>query len=114
MFNNEGEVHHRLRRLVSKAFTPRSVEALRPTVHAFITERVAEMVQRGSGEIVGKLAKPFSINTLCQVLGVPSADIAVFEKWSVDLGLAFGFMSPEEIDNARAATSGLTEYVDEG
>jgi cytochrome P450 len=113
MFNNEGEVHRRLRSLVAKAFTPRSVEVLRPAIFDFISERIANMVARGNGEIVGELAKPLSISALCQILGVPSVDIPTFEKWTADLGLAFGFMSPEEVENAHVAADGLMRYVDE-
>ncbi|GAA1224425.1 cytochrome P450 [Pseudonocardia alaniniphila] len=112
MFNNEGDRHDRLRRLVSKAFAPRTVKTLLPTMQAFVDERTAVMVERGASEIVSDLAQPLSITAPCDVLGVPRSDIPIFERWVQDLGLAFGFMSPNEIDNAHVAVRQLIEYVD--
>src|SRR5439155_13987101 len=52
MFTNEGETHSRLRRLVSRAFTPRSVEQLRQHAASVVTEHFERLASQGDGDLV--------------------------------------------------------------
>ncbi|MEV4458871.1 cytochrome P450, partial [Microbispora sp. NPDC049633] len=54
MLDVEPPVHTRLRRLVSKAFTPRMVESLRPRVRRIATELTEGLVERGGGDPAGR------------------------------------------------------------
>jgi cytochrome P450 len=74
--------HTRIRRLVSKAFTPRSVEELRPAVEAIAAEHVGRCVQRGRFDLVSDLAQPYSVEVICSMLGVDPADTAQLLDWS--------------------------------
>jgi cytochrome P450 len=112
VFNQEGEDHARLRRLVSKAFTPRSIEALRPAVRAKTSELLGVVVRQGCGDLTEDLAKPLAITTLCSLLGVPAQDIGLFQHWAAGMGQAFGLLTPELVPEVEAAAVGMTEYAE--
>ena len=56
MLDVEPPVHTRLRRLVSKAFTPRMVESLRPRVRSIARELVDAYVEKGGGDLIAEVA----------------------------------------------------------
>ncbi|MFD9322373.1 cytochrome P450 [Streptomyces sp. NPDC060053] len=70
--------HTRMRRAVSKAFTPRRVEQLRPRVEKITRELVDAMLPQGTADIVDALALPLPIAVICEMLGVPFEDRAEF------------------------------------
>jgi hypothetical protein len=72
MFTNDGTPHDRLRRLVSKAFTPRAVERLRPIAAARVAEQVSALRQAGGGDLVAAFAH-LPMHVMCALLGVPAA-----------------------------------------
>ena len=74
--------HTRLRRLVSKAFTPGRVEALRPRVQDMADELAAEFLPRGEVELVGEFAFPLPLMVIMELLGLPLEDRAQFRKWA--------------------------------
>jgi cytochrome P450 len=111
MFTTEGEHHDRLRKLVSRAFTPRSVEALRPVAAAMTHGRLGPLVEAGGGD----LADAFSLlamRLMCRLLGVPEADVEVFGAWADALSPIFGFMDADQIYAATTALKDLLGYVD--
>lgn len=73
--------HTRLRRLVSKAFTPRRVEQLRPFVQRYVNEVLASTGRAHRIELIGDLAYPLPIAVICRLLGVPAEDRAIVESW---------------------------------
>ncbi|SDQ29460.1 cytochrome P450 [Thermostaphylospora chromogena] len=101
--------HTRLRRLVSKAFTPRRVEQMRPNVQAMVDELLDEMIANGApADIAESLAWPLPVRVICEMLGVPVADRNRFRRW-VDVSLALGERTtPEEI---VAAGEELRRYM---
>ncbi len=66
--------HARLRTLVSKAFTPRYVENLRPRIQGIADALLDEVQPRGSMDLVEEYAYPLPINVICGILGVPIQD----------------------------------------
>ena len=76
--------HTRLRRLVSKAFTPRSVERLRPRIQSLVDGMLDEAAERGGMEVIGDLAYPLPVTVICELLGVPAEDQHLFGPWSSD------------------------------
>jgi pentalenic acid synthase len=77
----DGEPHYRVRRMLSKDFTVKRVAALRPEVEAIVTDCLDAMVHRGGPvDLVRELAFPVPSRTICQLLGVPYDDRAVFEE----------------------------------
>jgi cytochrome P450 len=82
MLNKDGDDHRRLRRLVTKAFTPRMVEQLRPRIQE-ITDGLIDAVEaRGEMNLVDEFAFPLPITVIAELLGVPAADRDSFRTWS--------------------------------
>lgn len=81
--------HTRQRSLVSKAFTPKDVIKLRPTMMAFIDDFIdalVEKVQRGEPiDVVANFSLPLPFNVICQLLGFPARDIGLLSDWSGQL-----------------------------
>jgi cytochrome P450 len=109
MFTTEGDYHRRIRSLVSRAFTPRSVGALRAT--AADMARAAVAAARQSGDLL--TTSSLGTQLICRLLGVPDGDEVVFTKWADALSPVFGVMTPEQIANATTAIVEMQAYVDE-
>jgi cytochrome P450 len=95
--------HTRLRALVSRAFTARMIERLRPRISAIAEELVGEM--SGEVDLISALAYPLPVRVISEMLGVPPEDQARFQGWSESLarGLDPDFMLPEKVIAERDA-----------
>jgi cytochrome P450 len=82
MLNRDGEDHRRLRRLVTKAFTPRMVDQLRPRIQEIADELLDAVEVRGEMELVEEFAFPLPITVIAELLGIPVADRDRFRRWS--------------------------------
>ena len=105
--------HTRLRRLVSKAFTPRTVERLRPRVQALVDELLDAVADAGSMELIEDLAYPLPVQVISEMLGVPPEDHERFKGWSKDLarGLDPDFILPPEVlERRNQAVTAFSEY----
>jgi cytochrome P450 len=71
--------HTRLRRLVSRAFTPQRVEALRPAVQAMVDDLLDSMAERAEVDVIESLAFPLPVTVIGELLGVPPPDRAGFQ-----------------------------------
>ena len=74
MLDRDPPDHTRLRRLVSKAFTPRAVEALRPRITRLVGEMLDAAERRGRVDLVDALAFPLPFAVIAEMLGTPPAD----------------------------------------
>ncbi|HEX8436147.1 cytochrome P450 [Archangium sp.] len=74
--------HSRMRSLVSKAFTPRRVEELRPRVTALCSELLEGLVARGSADFIEEFAFPLPIIVISELLGIPTEDRLRFRQWT--------------------------------
>ncbi|HTZ94568.1 MAG TPA: cytochrome P450 [Streptosporangiaceae bacterium] len=74
MLDRDPPDHTRLRRLVSKAFTPRAVEALRPRITSLVDGMLDAIDQQGSVDLVDALAFPLPFAVIAEMLGTPPAD----------------------------------------
>ena len=102
--------HTRLRRLVSKVFTPRAVSAMRPTLEQLSGELLDECAERGRFELLGDYAQPFSVAVICSLLGVPREDTALLLDWSHAIVKMYELSTT---DAARAAANRAAgEYID--
>ncbi len=81
----DGEEHRRVRSLVSKAFTPRRVEALRPRIEAVVDELLDAVAAKGEMELVHDLAHPLPVIVIAELLGVPLEDRERFRVWSSEV-----------------------------
>jgi cytochrome P450 len=72
--------HTRLKRLVSQAFTPRRVEALRPRIQQIGDDLLAVFLPRGRADLVTEFAQPLPMTVIAELLGIPVADRAEFAR----------------------------------
>jgi cytochrome P450 len=82
MLNLEPPLHTRLRRLVTEAFTPRTVEGLRSGTEERARSLLAQGREAGSIDLVGDYAQHFSLGIICGLIGVPASDEATILRWS--------------------------------
>jgi cytochrome P450 len=109
----EGEPHGRLRRLVSQAFTPRAVDALRPVMRAVAHELIDGFAARGGCEFMAAFADPYPSRIIGALLGIPRERYAEFHGWATDLGLLFSYAVAEHRARIEAALLGLAACVDD-
>ncbi|WFE40712.1 cytochrome P450 [Micromonospora sp. WMMD998] len=74
MLNSDPPEHTRLRRVVSQAFAPRRIEALRPRVATIVDHLIDKMIPRGEADLMREFAIPLPMTVICELLGVPPAD----------------------------------------
>lgn len=110
MLDLEPPDHTRIRRLVSKAFTPRTVERLGPYVEALAGELVDGLVRRGGGDLLAEVAEPLPVAVIAEMLGVPESDRAPLRPWSADICGMYE-LNPSEETAARAVRASV-EFSD--
>jgi cytochrome P450 PksS len=74
--------HSRLRRLVSKAFTPLVIEQLRPRIQQIADELLDAVQEQGTMEFITDFAYLLPITVISEMLGIPVADRPLFRKWT--------------------------------
>ncbi|MFF9146292.1 cytochrome P450 [Streptomyces sp. NPDC014861] len=82
LLNIDPPDHTRLRRLVSKAFTPRRVAAFAPRVQELTDRLIDDFAARGSADLIHEFAFPLPIYAICDMLGVPAEDQDDFRDWA--------------------------------
>ncbi|MFF1837802.1 cytochrome P450 [Streptomyces sp. NPDC058231] len=104
----EAPDHTRIRRLVSKAFTPRTVERLVPTVRRLAAELVDRFVEAGGGDLLTAVAEPLPVAVIAEMLGIPEADRGPLRPWSAAICGMFELNPSEE--TARAAVRASEDF----
>jgi cytochrome P450 len=114
MLNTDGPYHTRLRKLVSRDFTPRNVEALRPRIEAMVDDHLDPMAQEGRGDLMARFAFPLPVRVIGELLGVPDEDRPQFRDLVRDLTatLELGATS-EDLDRADDAWLVIDAYFRE-
>lgn len=113
IINMDGDEHHRLRRLVCKAFTPRSTERLRATVTDVINGLIDMCAADGRCDVVSDIARHYPIPIICALLGVPGGDWEQFATWTDEFFKAFSWRVAESVPSILAAWDELDDYVDD-
>ncbi|MFG2885505.1 cytochrome P450 [Streptomyces sp. NPDC048297] len=106
MLDLEPPDHTRIRRLVSKAFTPRTVERLKPYVVGLAGELVAGLVDAGGGDLLADIAEPLPVAVIAEMLGIPEADRGLLRPWSADICGMYE-LNPGEETAARAVRASV-------
>ena len=104
--------HTRLRRLVSTAFTPRTVEGLRPRVTELVDGLVSAALERGEFDLLADLIELLPVAVIAELLGIPPADRGLLRPWSTDMTLMFE-LTRSQADERRAvqATVEFSDYL---
>jgi cytochrome P450 len=114
MLDLEPPDHTRIRRLVSKAFTPRTVERLKPYVHGLANDLVAALVHNGGGDLLTDVAEPLPVAVIAEMLGIPEADRGQLRPWSAAICGMYE-LNPSEETAAKAVRASVefSEYLRE-
>jgi cytochrome P450 len=115
MLQQDPPTHTRLRKLVSRAFTPRALSQLRDVIQRIVDECLDRVAARGEMDVIADLALPVPATMICEMLGVPSADRDRFTVWTAQatFALAAAILPPEVIQQARGAGKNLAAYFEE-
>ncbi len=113
MLTSDPPEHTRLRRLVSKAFTPRAVENLRPRIQSIVDGILDDAAGKGEMDLVQTVGYPLPVIVIAEMLGVPTEDRAKFKTWSDDIVATLGgpFTPQDVLQAAEKARHELVDYL---
>jgi cytochrome P450 len=104
--------HTRLRALVSQAFTPRTVERLRPHVAAIAEGLIDGFASAGRADLIRELAFPLPIIVIAELLGVPPEDRDQFKAWSTVMTQSISpAVTREQLADVWQAVDALNAYL---
>jgi len=107
MLNTDPPDHTRLRRLVAKAFTPRSVSALVPRIEEIADDLIAAMPTTGPVDLLSAFAFPLPITVICELLGIPATDREQFRAWTNTIL----FAGADSRESVLAAAADMNAYL---
>jgi cytochrome P450 len=113
LLSRDGADHHRLRRLVSQAFTPRSTARLETTIIGVISELVDPLTSTGRCDVVSDIARRYPIPIICGLLGAPRQDWQLFSDWADDIFKIFTWNVTDHAAVIMAAFDELDAYIDD-
>lgn len=106
--------HTRLRGLVSRAFTPRMIEKLRPRIQQLVNELLEPAQEKGQMEAISEFAYPLPAIVIAEMLGVPPEDRARFTQWTHDFGVLLdgggGELNFEQLAQSLQGVNEFMEY----
>ena len=105
--------HTRLRGLVNKAFTPRTVEGLRSRIQEIVDQLLDRAEAKGSLEVIEDFAYLVPVQVICEMLGVPVKDHETFKDWSRELARSLDpeeFLPQDVLDRRQRAIDSFGEY----
>jgi cytochrome P450 len=104
--------HMRLRSLVGKAFTPKSVGRMEERVRELTTELLAQIEPGSEFDLIERFAYPLPAMVIADILGVPTADRDRFRHWSEDVGalVSGGLDDPSRYERSASAMQELVAF----
>src|SRR6202161_3960922 len=111
LLSRDGADHNRLRRPVSKAFTPRSTARLKDTIVECITELVDPVTSTGRCDVVADIARRYPIAIISGLLGAPRHDWQLFSDWADDIFKLLTWNVANETPVIMAAFDELDAYI---
>jgi cytochrome P450 len=114
MLGSDPPHHTRLRTLVNKAFTARTVERLRQRIQEIVDRLLDAVADRGEMEVIGDFAYPLPITVIAEMLGVPADDREFFRDASSKIAVALGPITDMQVGmRALEGRNALIEYFNE-
>jgi cytochrome P450 len=111
--NRDGVEHQRWRTLMSRTFTPRSVERLRPFLRTAAHALIDGFAARGTCDFMAEFADAYPSLGLCELIGVPQEDRDRFRGWANTIGLGFSPLVALHIAKVDEALTQLLAYTGE-
>jgi cytochrome P450 len=105
--------HTKLRALITRAFTPRSVADLEPRIRELSRALLDPLTERGEMDLATEYAAPLPMMVIAEMIGIPSAEWTRFRRWSdAILTLSFTRSGDEESGRAFAEFTAVTAEMD--
>src|SRR5436190_1144379 len=109
--------HSKLRGLISRAFTPKSIAALESYIRELSVQLLADVLSKGEFDIAAEFSTPLPMKVIARMIGIPLGDWERFKRWSDGiLKLSYTRSGGEEAASAmiefRAVTAEMKEYLD--
>jgi cytochrome P450 len=104
--------HTRLRALIARAFTPRSVAVLEQRIRELSRELLDAVVERGEMDLAAEYAVPLPMRVIADLLGIPPGDLDRYKRWSDEiLKLSYSLFRDAGVAEAHAAFVNTTEEM---
>ncbi|MBU3061865.1 cytochrome P450 [Nocardia sp. NEAU-G5] len=107
LVNQDPPAHDKLRRIISKGFTPRAVESLRNALRDRAERIVHEAKKSGGGDFVTQVASELPLQAIAELLGVPQSDRGKLFEWSNTM---MGYDDPDFGGDHKMATAEIMGY----
>ncbi len=107
LINKEGEEHSRLRRIISRGFTPRAIASLHEMLDTRAKKIVADALAKGSGDLVDDVSAELPLQAIADLLGVPQEDRRKLFTWSNQM---LGYDDPDVEGDPEAASIEILNY----
>lgn len=108
LINQDGEDHKKLRRTISKGFTPRNIEKLREGLAERAKDIVKRAAEKGEGDFIVEVASELPLQTIAELLGIPQEDRFKIFDWSNYMAR---YDIPEDAEQATVAAASMLEYA---
>ena len=105
--------HTRLRGLVNKAFTSKSLQDLLPEIQRICDDLVDDFISENKKDLLEHIAYPLPATVICEMLGIPAKDQTQFRKWSNDIvafSAGLGSMIGTVAQQAQSSQKALVDY----
>ena len=113
ILNKEGEEHHRLRRLMNPAFSPRLIKDLVPRFQALATELIDDFAEPDRCEFISEFAEPYAARVIAIMLGIPEDEWKAVSTDAATIGLAMGVTLRQDLPKIEEALDRLYRYSDD-
>ena len=112
MLSADPPEHTRLRGLVSKAFTPRRIEEMRPHIQEIVDALLDDVQDREEFDLIEHLSYPLPVIVIAEMLGIPPENRAEFKRWSNDLVATMSGpgTTPDALERARSSGLEMADY----
>ena len=112
MLNLEGDDHHRIRRLMNPAFSPRYIQTFVPRFRALAGDLIDSFASPDRCEFVSEFAEPYAARVIAMLLGAPESEWPFIAREAATLGLAMGVTIREDLDRIETALARLFEFCE--
>ena len=112
LMDKEPPQHTRLRALVQNAFTPRTVQSLRPHIEGIVEGLVERLLAQKEVDVIEAYAAPLSVTVIAELLGIPQADRQRLRPWSRDIVAMYELGAGESGETGRRAVQATQEFSD--
>ncbi|WP_236950358.1 hypothetical protein [Mycobacterium sp. MS1601] len=112
LLNLEGEDHHRIRRLLNPAFSPKLLAEFVPRFQELADALIDEFYDTGECEFMRQFAEPYAVQVITVMLGIDKSEWPIIAEWSREAGLALGVTYKQDYDRIEKAMAELYRYCD--